>query len=115
MHLLRDRSGAKHRRIFHRRKQRHDKPELAFSVHRKKAQLEFAVLPANAGNPAIRWLSSDASIADVTGTGLVKGIAPGTAVISAVSVDSPDKRGQCTVTVSNPPDFTETRATASSD
>lgn len=81
----------------------------------KKIQLSSSVLPANAANPAVQWTSSDPEIAEVSAAGLVKGVSAGTAVISVISVDSPDIKDRCTVTVSNPPDFTETPTSGASD
>ncbi|OBZ08639.1 hypothetical protein A7975_26545 [Bacillus sp. FJAT-26390] len=46
-------------------------------------QLEASVLPSNAANKTVNWLSSDASVAAVDANGLVTGIKAGTATIVA--------------------------------
>lgn len=73
----------------------------------KKVRLASSVVPADAANQAVRWVSSDSSIATVSDDGIVKGIAAGTAVISAVSADDPSIKADCTVTVALLPYFTK--------
>ncbi len=50
-------------------------------------QLNAAVLPVGASNPAVVWSSSDSSVATVDQTGLVTAVSKGTAVITAVTED----------------------------
>ncbi|MCK7554874.1 Ig-like domain-containing protein [Chitinophaga sedimenti] len=50
-------------------------------------QLSAAVLPASATHPAVTWTSSNSGIAVVDSTGLVTGVAQGTANIIAASAD----------------------------
>jgi len=71
----------------------------------KKVQLTSSIIPADADNPAVRWVSSESSIATVSDDGLVRGIAAGTAVVSAISVDDPAIKADCAVTVTQLPDF----------
>ena len=61
-------------------------------------QIFATVLPHNATNKNVIWQSSDESIAIVDGNGFVKGLAAGTATITATSVDGA-KVGTCQVTV----------------
>lgn len=50
-------------------------------------QLSASVSPANATNRMVGWSSNNPSVATVSGTGLVKAVSAGTAVISAWSND----------------------------
>lgn len=59
--------------------------------------LTAVISPDNAGNKEVQWSSSMTSVAKVSTSGVVTGVAEGTAVISAV-VDG--ITGTCTVTVS---------------
>ena len=65
--------------------------------------LEASVWPWNASDRSVTWTSSNTSVATVNSSGLVSGIAPGTAVITATSNLDPSKRASCTVTVENIP------------
>jgi len=62
-------------------------------------QLTATVLPANATNRNVIWSSSDTSVATVSASGLITAIAQGTTVITATSVDNPDIKATCVVTV----------------
>ena len=59
-------------------------------------RLDAAVSPANASNPSVTWVSSDASVATVDETGLVTATGQGTAQITATAGES---TASCTVTV----------------
>jgi uncharacterized protein YjdB len=61
-------------------------------------QLTATVNPSNADNKAVTWSSSNPAIATVSTTGLVTGIAAGTAVITVTTVDG-GFTATCTVTV----------------
>lgn len=61
-------------------------------------QLDATVLPENASNPSLRWLTSNKRIATVSRTGLVTAKRAGSATITAVSVNG-GKRASCTVDV----------------
>lgn len=50
-------------------------------------QIIAAIKPADAYNQTIHWSTSDSKVAAVDGDGLVSGIAPGTAVITATAED----------------------------
>ena len=64
----------------------------------KTKQLKASVTPADADNQSIVWESSDDDVATVSATGLVTSVAPGTATITAKSVDG-EYTATCTVTV----------------
>ncbi len=62
--------------------------------------LEATIIPEGAAvNQAIRWTTSDASVATVDASGKVTGVKIGTADITATSVDNPDISTVCRVTV----------------
>ena len=60
--------------------------------------LTATVTPAKATNKAVTWSSSDASVASVSAAGNVTAVAPGTATITATTVDG-GYTADCTVTV----------------
>jgi uncharacterized protein YjdB len=62
--------------------------------------LTATVMPADATDKSIRWNSSNPSVATVSSTGVVTGVAPGTATIAATASNGIDAR--CTVTVDIP-------------
>ena len=66
------------------------------------ATLTATVLPANADDPSVTWSTSDPAIATVV-DGVVTGVAPGEAVITA---KAGDKTATCTVTVKTKPGST---------
>ena len=61
-------------------------------------QLTATVLPANADNKELTWVSSDTSVATVTAGGYVEGLAPGTARITATANDGSGVSGYADVT-----------------
>lgn len=63
-------------------------------------QLTATVLPQNAGNKAVTWVSSNVNTATVDSSGIVKAITSGTAVITAKTVNG--KTASCTVIVTTP-------------
>ena len=65
-----------------------------------KLMLTATVEPANATQKGVKWSSSDPRIAIVT-DGVVYGVLPGTATISATTVDG-DKEASLTVTITIP-------------
>ena len=62
-------------------------------------QLTATVSPANATNKAVVWTTDDPAVATVSATGLVTPVAPGTANITATSVDDPGRMASCKVSV----------------
>ena len=61
-------------------------------------KLNAILLPNEATNKEVKWTSSDESIATISGDGLIKAIAPGTATITVKSIDE-DKTATCKVSV----------------
>lgn len=66
----------------------------------QKYTLTASVTPSTATNKAVTWESSNASVAVVSSAGVVTGVANGTAIITATTVDGGFK-AQCTVVVSD--------------
>ena len=62
-------------------------------------QLTATVLPDNATNKMVNWVSSDASVASVDETGLVTAIMAGSATITASTTDGSNLSASCVVTV----------------
>jgi len=62
-------------------------PAAASAVVGGTTQLSATVLPSNTTNPSVTWSSSNTAIATVNASGLVTGVAAGTAVITATTVD----------------------------
>ena len=64
----------------------------------RKLTLVATITPANATNRNVTWASSDATTVSVT-AGVIEGLKPGTATITATSVENPDHSATLTVTV----------------
>ena len=75
-----------------------NKTETSISVGNSET-LTATVAPENAANKALKWASSDASVATVAADGTVKALAIGTATITATATDGSGKSATCTVTV----------------
>jgi uncharacterized protein YjdB len=85
-------------------------PQNPSVVQNATVQLSAVVLDVNqaiSANRAVTWTSSNTSVATVSGTGLAKGIAPGSATITATSEG---KSGSATLTVTPIPVATVTVA-----
>ncbi|TNV17873.1 Ig domain-containing protein [Buttiauxella sp. B2] len=74
-------------------------PATATVVVAATQQLTATVAPANATDKSGAWTSSDATKATVNASGLVTGVAAGTATITFTTTDG-GKTATCTVTVS---------------
>ena len=71
----------------------------------KTVQLTATVLPENASNKEVTWsIKSGDTYAEVSATGLVKGLEIGEAVIRATSVADANIYAECTVTVEAAPE-----------
>ncbi len=68
----------------------------------KTAGIQAQVSPANATKRKIKYQSSDKSVATVSSSGIVRGKAKGTAVITASSTDGSGKKALCKVSVKVP-------------
>lgn len=67
---------------------------------KESQQLTATVAPADASNKAVTWSSSDESIAKVSASGIVVGVAAGNATITVKTNDG-NKTSSCAVTVSD--------------
>lgn len=67
------------------------------AVEGSEVQLTATVTPDDATNKEIVWSSSDATVATVSATGLVKILKAGTCVITAATTDGSDLKAECTV------------------
>lgn len=65
-------------------------------------QLTATVAPTNANNKTVTWTSSNSAIASVSSTGLVTGVAAGSATITVTTQDG-NKTATSTITVTTPP------------
>lgn len=78
-----------------------DQTDLELSVS-ESSTLVATVLPADASIKFVHWSSSDESVAIVTRKGVVTGISPGTAVITATTVEG-EMTATCNITVTSDP------------
>lgn len=69
--------------------------------------LVSTILPADATDPSIIWISSDESIATVDNSGTVTAANPGIVTITASSADNSNATATCTITVTSTPKITE--------
>jgi beta-glucanase (GH16 family) len=68
----------------------------------KNLQIKSTIIPANATNKTMNWQSSDNTIATVDASGVVTGVASGSATITATSTDGSNKTSTCAITVFDP-------------
>lgn len=68
-------------------------------VKGKTITLKATISPSGASDKSIKWSSSNKKVATVTSKGVVKGIKPGTATITARAADGSGKKAVCKVTV----------------
>ncbi|MBQ8535602.1 MAG: Ig-like domain-containing protein [Bacilli bacterium] len=71
---------------------------IYLNKNNKTIQVNATVIPENAANKTIKWSSNNSNVATVNNNGLVTGINPGTATITALTEDSGFK-AQFNVTV----------------
>ena len=64
--------------------------------------LHATVSPDNADDPSLKWSSDDETVATVDATGKVIALKSGRTNINVVSVDNPDAKDICTISVINP-------------
>ncbi len=60
------------------------------------------ILPENADNTSLIWTSSNQAVLTVNSSGIITGIASGTAIITATTTDGSNKSATCLVTVASP-------------
>ena len=65
-----------------------------------KGTLRAEVKPSNATNKDVEWSTSDKKVATVN-NGVVTAVAVGKATITVASVSNPEKKAECTITVTN--------------
>ena len=69
----------------------------------KSVQAQYAIIPSSATSKSVTWSSSNSSVATVNASGLIKGISPGTAYITAKAIDGSGKSATGMVTVVDDP------------
>ena len=73
----------------------------------KTAKITSTITPSDATNQDLEWSSNDESVATVDEEGVVTAQGAGTATITATSVDNPDAKATCEVTVTAKPEPAE--------
>ncbi len=68
-------------------------------VEGETLKLNAIVTPKEASNPELTWSSSNASVATVSGDGVVTGVAEGSATITAAATDGSNVKETCAITV----------------
>lgn len=64
--------------------------------------LKANILPTNANNKKVTWVSSNEAIAKVNSAGKITPVAPGVCTITAISQDNPEVTAACVVTILQP-------------
>lgn len=72
------------------------------------SQLTATIIPADASNKGVSYVSSNPLIAEVDNTGKVTGVQSGTTVITAIAKGNKSKTAECTVIVCDKPSITST-------
>lgn len=67
-----------------------------------EARLMAEVLPSDAGDKSVSWVSDNTDVAVVDPDGLVHAVGKGTCIVRAVSADRPDVSAECVVNVMEP-------------
>lgn len=70
-----------------------------YSDEKNPVQLTQTILPADAGNKAVTWETSNPAVVTVTDKGLVSVVAAGEAVVTCRSVSNPDVTAECRFTI----------------
>lgn len=78
-----------------------NKTSIAFSTKGEKTSLVATTTPSNAANKNVSWVSSDTSVAKVSGSGVVEAVGEGVATIS-VTTESGNMTAVCIVAVDYP-------------
>ena len=78
-----------------------DKTTLSLKVGETE-QLHATVKPDNADNKSVLWSSSDENILTVDQNGVINALKAGEALIIATSIDNPEAKASCRVTVLQP-------------
>ncbi len=73
--------------------------ETETTVAGKTVTLIATVLPEDATNKSVTWMSSDTEVVTVSAAGVVTGKKAGTAIITATAVDGSNKTATCEITV----------------
>ncbi len=81
----------------------------------KTSELLPIVLPTDATDPSISWISDNEDIATVDENGVVTAVAVGNATIIATSNSNPEVKGYCFVTVEAEAGIVAVRAITISD
>ncbi len=74
-------------------------PERASLFVGETADLNYTVLPITVEDKSVNWVSEDPTIAAVSESGTVHGLAPGETVVKAVSKNDEEVFGECEVRV----------------
>ncbi len=65
----------------------------------RRLTLHASVMPGGATNKALRWKSNNSKVVMVNSNGTIKGLRPGTAVITAKAMDGSGKMAKCRIYV----------------